>query len=117
MEDEIMPYVHLTTNKNLSDNEKVDIKNYIIDAIQVIPGKGISNTMVQIDNAYMFFKQDDAKCIFIDLRVYKKQEEIHKQEFINKMCEYLKEKLGIEKESIYFNILELDSWVTNGLIK
>lgn len=112
-----MPYVHLNTNKPLSDQDKIDIKDFIIKAIEIIPGKSISNTMVQIDNAYMFFKDEKAECIFIELRVYKNQELSYKQQFIDKMCEYLKEKLNIDKEYIYFNILELDSWVTNGLIK
>ena len=112
-----MPYVHLTTNRNLSDQQKADIKDFIIEAIQSIPDKGLRNTMVQIDSAYMFFREDSNNCIFIELRVYKKQTEECKQEFVDKMCDYLYEKLNIEKELIYFNILELDSWVTNGAIK
>lgn len=112
-----MPYVHLTTNRNLSDQQKADIKDFIIEAIQSIPDKGLRNTMVHIDSAYMFFKEDSNNCIFIELRVYKKQPEEAKQEFVDKMCNYLYEKLRIEKELIYFNILELDSWVTSGTIK
>lgn len=112
-----MPYVHLTTNRNLSDLQKTNIKDCILDAIQSIPEKGIHNTMIHIDSAYMFFREADKNCIFVELRVYKKQPEEAKQKFIDKMCNYLYEKLNIEKEYIYFNILELDNWVTNGLIK
>ena len=112
-----MPYVHITTNHNLSDQQKTDIKNHVLSAIESIPGKSIFNTMVHIDSAYMFFKEENKKCIFIDLRVYKKQEEQHKQEFVDKMCEFFKEYFNIDSEYIYFNILELDSWVTDGAIK
>ena len=112
-----MPYIHLTTNLNLSETDKKDIKDYIIKAIEAIPGKSIINTMVQIDEAYMFFKKENKKCIFIEARVYKAQQLEHKQDFVDRMCSYLKEKFDVDKEYIYFNILELDSWVTNGLIK
>ena len=112
-----MPYVHLTTNYILSDQHKSDIKDYILEAIESIPGKSISNTMIHIDSAYMFFKEKDKKAVFIDLRVYKVQPQEAKQEFVDKMCEFLKDYLNIEKEYIYFNILELDNWVSNGAIK
>lgn len=112
-----MPYVHIVSNVDFTNEDKINIKDYIAEIMPIIPGKSINNTMIQIDSAYLFFKEADKPAALVELRTYKNSPLECKQEFVNKVCEFLKEKYNIDKDYMYFNFMEMDIWGANGLIK
>ena len=64
-----MPYIHLTTSKRLSDEDKLALRNCALSAAALL-NKNRRNVMVQIEDGAYLHKGDEAgDCAFCDVRV------------------------------------------------
>ena len=106
-----MPYIHISTNVDLSIEDKVKIKDKLAELLPILPEKNIHNALVHIDGGeYMHFAAPEDKCAFCDLRLYTESPQDAKDEFVEKLYTYLEEEYGISPKRFYMNITELDTW-------
>ena len=112
-----MPYLHIKVGKPLCEQSVDALRKECESIISLIPGKNADNCMIQIEtDCTMYMKGEKKACAFVDLRLYKASPADTKQAFATALTNYLQEKLGLEANLIYMNILELDSWVAGGTI-
>lgn len=109
-----MPYVHISTTKPLTKNEKEELSEKVAALMPLLPGKSRDNTMIQIDDGCFIRMGDKKECVMIDMRVYKASPEENKKEYSEKLMAMLEEELGIPLANIYFNITEMEHWASRG---
>jgi len=105
-----MPYVYVTTSKQLTD-EKIDrIQKEIGRIISIIPGKTIHNCMTQITgNCKTFMSGDAVNATFCEVRLFGKAPSDKKREFITELNKVLTDELG-DLGMLYTNIQENFEW-------
>lgn len=64
-----MPYIHISTTRQLSGEEKFALKNCVLNAAALL-GKNRQHMMVQINDGLSLSKGDEeGNCAFCDVRV------------------------------------------------
>ena len=113
-----MPYLRLSTNISINDEDKKRMAEEIADRIVILVGKKPERTMVEIsDNDYMFFALSDDPCMKIRLELFKSMDMAFKQEFVRQIVGFISAKTGIPTERIYLTISEYENWSSGGVIR
>ena len=63
-----MPFIRTTTNKNLEDSKKRELKELYGKLIERLPGKSEEWLMLSVeDGCYMAFRGDDSPCAMVEI--------------------------------------------------
>ena len=110
-----MPYIAINTAQSLSDSQKEKIKSELGRLMSIIPTKNEAGLLIDFSGGHTVFKAG-AKVdgAFIDIRLFHKSEMEPKKQYVAEVFGLLSRELGLKKEHIYLNILELESWGSNG---
>jgi phenylpyruvate tautomerase PptA (4-oxalocrotonate tautomerase family) len=111
-----MPYISINTSKDLSAQQKADVKSKMGEIIPLIPGKSEAVTMVDISGGHSLYKsgRELKNGAFIEIRLWGKAELNDKDALTKAIFVSLKELLGSPEEEIYLNIIELENWGYGG---
>ena len=113
-----MPYLHLSVTNALSAEENHALCEAIGPIMPLLPTKSRENTMMHIeDGCSMELGRGGEPCLFLEVRLYKKAPEENKDAFVKAISELLEAKLGVKQARMYINLLELDAWGSNGVIR
>lgn len=110
-----MPYIEIKTNKEITKEKEVKIKEKLGEAIRIV-NKSESWLMIEFkDNCKLYFKGDDSEGIaYIAVNLYGSAS----REAYNKMTEVvtslISSELEISPSNIYVSYQEYDNWGWNG---
>jgi len=110
-----MPYVSINITKKLSDAEKNTLQEAVTNAITVIPDKTPEHTTVCITDGCAFYKNCKPQEVggFVDVRLFKNSPKESKVEYSKKLFGIFEEQLGMPKENLHVNYLEIFDWGAN----
>lgn len=110
-----MPFVRLTTSAKLKERDLQRARQIIGESISLIPGKTYEGTMIHIETEEAISRGDSENpTAFIEIRLFGSAPMSAKRELVSVLCELLEKDLGIPKNYVYLNILELNAWGTAG---
>ena len=113
-----MPYIAINTALELSAGQKEKIKTEFGRLIAIIPTKTEAGLMLDFSGPRtMYFAGKEVNAAFVELRLFKKSDFEAKKKFTEETFEMLSRELGISKDDIKLNIMELDSWGTGATLK
>jgi len=112
-----MPYIAINTTEKLSDAQKETVKAELGRLVTIIHGKTEANLFIDIsDSRTMYRAGKSISGAFVDLRLWRQSEFEGKKQFTESALEMLSRELGLSKENIWLNIMELDTWGNNGTL-
>lgn len=110
-----MPYIRVSTSVKLSDTQKDSIGQMISENIAIIRGKTAEATMIEIQGDITMLKGGERRdCVFVEARLFGAAPDDQKQLLTEVFCTKLSELTGAALGNVYMNILEFDSWGSNG---
>lgn len=110
-----MPYINLRTNKGISSEVELRIKERLGEAISIV-GKSEGWLMVEFnDNCKLYFKgSNESPICYVDIKLYGKASREAYSRMTNVICSILDEELGIPASNVYVSYGEYDNWGWNG---
>ena len=113
-----MPYLHLSVTNALSAEEKHALCEAFGPLRRLLTTLSPDVTLVLLeDGGSMELGRGGEPCLFLEVRLYKKAPEENKDAFVKAISELLEAKLGVKQARMYINLLELDAWGSNGVIR
>lgn len=111
-----MPYINISISKEVTAEQKEQIKARMGKIITLVPGKTEEVTMVDISGGHSLYMGGKAlnNGAFIDIRLKGKAEKRAKEDLTEAVFKSLKEILGSNKEDVYVNISEFENWGSKG---
>ena len=111
-----MPYIRTTVSKELTEQNKENLKTKLGQAIALIPGKSESWLMLSFeDNTNMYFKGDGSQdYAFLQVSIFGSASDAAYDRLTAALCEIVNEELGIDFANIYVKYEEVDHWGWNG---
>ena len=113
-----MPYIHMSTSKRLSDEQKDSIAAALGRQITMIPGKSERSLMVDItDGGTLYFSGTKGEFAYVDVEIYGTADfEVQKQ-FREAVFETMEACGGLDAGKVYVTIHENAHWGLNGSMK
>lgn len=109
-----MPFIDVKTNKKLTDENKVQLKAQLADAIALFPGKSETWLMCAIeDGQTMFFRGSDEDCAFAEVKLFGNVSDASAEKFTAKFCDVMKA-FGISSDRVYVRYEGGNQWGWNG---
>ena len=113
-----MPYIAINTAQKLSEAQKEKLKTELGRLIPIIPTKSEAGLLINFSDSKTFYMAgENVNGAFIEVRLYGKADFEPKKKLTEEIFEMFTRELGIKKEHMYLNILELDNWGTAGTYK
>ena len=114
-----MPFISFNTTKNLTDDQKDQVKSMFGKNISLLSGKAESKLMVDIsDNHTMYFGGEKRESLaFIDVRLYLMINFSDKKAFTEEVFKGIEEICEIKENEIFLNFIQLETWGTMGSLK
>jgi hypothetical protein len=113
-----MPYIAINTTETLSVSQQETIKSEIGRLISGIPTKTEGRLLIDFSGDHRFYRAGaPVKGAYIELRLYRPSPFDAKKQFTEEMFSLLSRELGIEKDHMYLNIVELEHWGGGGTLK
>jgi len=111
-EENIMPYVSITTTKTANDSVKDKLNAEISEIMTTLPGKNKDNTLLAvIDGVKMYKSGLPNDGTFVEVRLFGPSPEDSKKEFAQKLKAILKDTLSLtDNDCIYMNYIENETW-------
>lgn len=111
-----MPYINIRLSKEITAEQKEQIKARMGKIITLIPGKTEEVTMVDISGGHSLYMGGKAldNGAFVDIRLKGKADIKGKEDFTEALFKSLKELLGSKEEDVYVNITEFENWGSKG---
>jgi len=113
-----MPYINITTNKEITQAKMTAIKAKLGEAITLIPGKVEAGLIVGFVNSGLMFhagEQCDAAFVTVDIFSFTTNEAW--DALIAAITKILGDELGIESRHIYIKVSGNKIWGSNGQLK
>lgn len=109
-----MPYIQIRTNKEITKEKEIIIKQKLGEAITIV-GKSESWLMVEfVSNAKLYFKGNDTENIaYVDFKIYGSSNSDNYREMSNIICNLLQENLDIPPSNTYISYGEYSNWGWN----
>lgn len=109
-----MPYIQIRTNKEITKEKEMLIKQKLGEAITIV-GKSESWLMVEfVSSAKLYFKGNDNESIaFVDIKLHGSSDRDNYIELSNIICNLLKDNLDISPTNIYISYGEYSNWGWN----
>lgn len=113
-----MPYISVTTSKDLTGVERDTIRRELGSLIAIIPGKSESVLMLDImDGHDMYFAGERRTCAYINVALYTAAPLEAKSRFAGAVCEMLAREIGIPADDVYLTFSEYPNWCSHGTLK
>ena len=113
-----MPYISVTTSKELTGVERDAIRRELGFLISTIPGKMESVLMIDImDGHDMYFAGTRRVCAYLNVALYTAAPFEAKSEFAGAVCEMLEREAGIPVDDVYLTFSEYPNWCSHGTLK
>ena len=109
-----MPFIDLKTNKQVSKNDEIALKEALGKAITILPGKSETWLMLDIHDACrMYFHGSDAPCAMLQVQVFGKINSERCEQLTAEICRIMDSTLHISPENTYVKYEEVDLWGWN----
>ncbi|MBE6698575.1 MAG: hypothetical protein E7581_08690 [Ruminococcaceae bacterium] len=109
-----MPFIDLKTNKQVSKNDEIALKEALGKAIAILPGKSETWLMLDIHDACrMYFHGSDAPCAMLQVQVFGKINPEKCEQLTAEICRIMDSTLHIPPENTYVKYEEVDLWGWN----
>lgn len=109
-----MPFIDLKTNKQVSKNDEIALKEALGKAIAILPGKSETWLMLDIHDACrMYFHGSDAPCAMLQVQVFGKINSERCEQLTAEICRIMDSTLHISPENTYVKYEEVDLWGWN----
>ena len=110
-----MPYILVNTSLKMTAAQKEKVKAEFGRLITIIPTKSEAGLLVDFSDGHTMYRAgEEVPSAFIEMRHFGKAELEPRKKFIEEVFKMLKTELGLEKENVYMNILEFDTWGSSG---
>lgn len=110
-----MPFISLTTNRKLTLQQEVTIKEELGKLIAIIPNKSEETLMIHLeDNQIMYFQGNDHSCMMMAISLYNSAPLEAKQKFVQEVTKMIEEVANISIKNQYLNFSEYPNWGKNG---
>jgi phenylpyruvate tautomerase PptA (4-oxalocrotonate tautomerase family) len=113
-----MPYIAINTVEKLSASKEEAIKAEIGRLITIIPTKTEGGLLIEFSGGHSLYR-GGAKVngAYVEVRLYQPSDFEAKKKFTEEVFSLLSRELGIEKNHMYLNIIELENWGGGGTLK
>ena len=109
-----MPFIDVRTNKQVTKNDEITLKEQLGQAIAILPGKSETWLMLEIkDECRMYFHGSDAPCAMVQVQVFGKINPEACEHLTAEVCRILQDVLGIPCDSTYVKYEEVSLWGWN----
>ena len=109
-----MPFIDIKTNKQVTKNEEIALKEALGQAIAILPGKSETWLMLDIhDGCRMYFHGSDAPCAMLQVQVFGKINQAKCEELTAEICRIMKDTLAIPEDATYVKYEEISLWGWN----
>ena len=113
-----MPYIAINTAQKLSDVQKEKIKTELGRLMTIIPTKTEAGLLIDFSDSRTMYKAgENVSGAFIEIRLFHKSEFEPKKKFAEEIFELLTRELGLKKENMYLNMIELENWGSAGIYR
>ena len=111
-----MPYIRTTVSKELTSQNKENLKAKLGEAIALIPGKSEAWLMLAFeDNISMYFKGDGTQdYAYLEVSIFGSTSDAAYDRLTAALSEIINEELGIDRANIYIKYEEANHWGWNG---
>ncbi len=110
-----MPYIQLKTNKSVTKEEEIILKDIFGKKISLLPGKSEAWLMVEIeDERKLYFQGSDEACAILEVKVYHEGGRISYDSLTEALTKEVANILKIKPDRIYVEYEETPSWGWNG---
>lgn len=111
-----MPYIRTTVSKELTAQNKENLKAKLGEAIALIPGKSEAWLMLAFDdNISMYFKGDCSQdYAYLEVNLFGTTSDAAYDRLTAALSEIVNEELGIDRANIYIKYEEAEHWGWNG---
>ena len=111
-----MPYIRTTVSKELTAQNKENLKAKLGQAIALIPGKTEAWLMLAFeDNIDMYFKGScDEEYAYLEVSLFGTTSDAAYERLTAALSEIVNEELGIDRANIYIKYEETYHWGWNG---
>ncbi|MDR0524517.1 MAG: hypothetical protein LBG90_01425 [Spirochaetaceae bacterium] len=112
-----MPYITINTAEEISRPRREKIKTELGRLIALIPLKSEANLLVDFSGGRALYRAGkEVPGAFIEVRLYGKAPLESKKRLTQEIFDLFAVELGFKKDEMYLNILELDTWGTEGVL-
>lgn len=112
-----MPFVHLSTTKEIAPKEKAELADEIAKLVATMPEKPYERTMVRIDAGCEIYRAGQlAECAYFQTHFRKPVPMELQKAYIESLYELFYQKLGLEVPQIYMSMIALDTWGSRGTL-
>lgn len=110
-----MPFIQTRTNKSISEEQKVNIKSRLGEAITLI-GKSESWLMLDfVPDCNMFFKgNNNIDMAYIDVKLYGNASDEACNNMTKAITNIISSELDIDPSNIYVSYIPISNWGWNG---
>ena len=113
-----MPFVHLSTTKTMTMEEKEILADDIAHLVATLPGKPYERTMVRIDASCEIFRAGKlAECAYFQTHFQRPVPMEAQTAYIESLYALFKQRLNLEIPQIYMSMIELDTWGSRGTLQ
>jgi phenylpyruvate tautomerase PptA (4-oxalocrotonate tautomerase family) len=113
-----MPFIQVNVSQKLEVQQKEYVKAILGELITLIPGKTEAVTMIDLaDDRSIYKGGKPVEGGFIEVRLYGAAEQSSKEALTEAIFSAMEQLLGIQPQNLYINILEMNSWGSNGRLK
>ena len=113
-----MPFVHLSTTKSISHEDKAHLADEIAKLVSTMPGKPYERTMVRIDdNCDIFRAGKPAECAYFQTHFQNPVPMENQVSYIENMYKLFKELLDLDIPQVYMSMIDVDTWGSRGTLK
>ncbi len=110
-----MPYIQLKTNKTITKEEEIILKDAFGKKIALLPGKSEAWLMVEIeDERKLYFQGSKEDCAILEVKVYHEGGKISYDSLTVALTKEVSSILKIKPDRIYVEYEETPSWGWNG---
>ncbi|MDR0730505.1 MAG: tautomerase family protein [Treponema sp.] len=113
-----MPYIAINTTEKLPAAKQEAIKTAIGSLISIIPTKTEGGLLIDFSGDHRFYRAGALVTgAYIEVRLYRSSDFGAKKKFTEEVFSLLSRELGIEKDHMQLNIIELENWGGGGTLK
>lgn len=111
-----MPFINSKVNVKITNEQELDIKCLLGEAIRTIPGKSEQWLMLGFeDECKLYFRGDNNNPIaFVEVSVYGSENKSAFDQLTGKICQIYNKVLGISPDHIYVKYQAVSNWGWNG---
>jgi phenylpyruvate tautomerase PptA (4-oxalocrotonate tautomerase family) len=113
-----MPYIAINTTEKLPAAKQETIKAEIGRFISLIPTKTEAGLLIDFSGDHSFYRAGaPVTGAYVEVRLYRPSDFEAKKKFTEEVFSLLSRELGIGKDLMYLNIIELENWGGGGTLK